>query len=236
MPILNFLFTILSGLPLIWFIFKTKILQVLGLNRQKIQPSKFKYQSFPAGDPGHVTRRNKTGVACQRYRDLPEDVPASTKAAFWMEICPYTVGAGDTEILPGRNVPIVKQPIYVDYGDNVKIHPSVFINRNVMIFDTPNTTIEIGENTAIGAGCKIIAVEHPRDIENRKKGLRKIGSGGRPIKIGKNVRVFVDSIILPGSIIGDNSIVNARSVINGVIPPNKFTDGKFIRDLPKKFT
>lgn len=124
-------------------------------------------------------------------------------------------------------VPNVRGPIGIVYGTHVHIHPSVFIQNNVNINDTPVTKIVIGANSAIGANVQIIGVGHPTDMIERQKSMQLAKSFGRDVIIGKHVGVGTGSIILPGTVLGDYSIVKAGSVVNGkVIPAHYTTDGK----------
>lgn len=47
----------------------------------------------------------------------------------------------------------------------------------------------------------------------------------RPIKIGDNCFIGLNSVIMPGCVIGNNVIVGAGSVVRGVIPDNKIIIG-----------
>lgn len=47
----------------------------------------------------------------------------------------------------------------------------------------------------------------------------------KPIKVGNNVFIGYGCVILPGTIIGDNVIVGARSVVSGVVPDNVVVAG-----------
>ncbi|WP_291585397.1 MULTISPECIES: acyltransferase [unclassified Bacteroides] len=46
-----------------------------------------------------------------------------------------------------------------------------------------------------------------------------------PVSIGKNVFIGTRTIILKGSVIGDNSVIGAGSVVCGTIPPNVIAGG-----------
>ncbi len=72
--------------------------------------------------------------------------------------------------------------------------------------------IEIGDGTLIGANTTIIDTDfHPISSEKRRYATKNVKS--RPIVIGKNVFIGMNSIILKGVTIPDNSIVPAGSVV-----------------------
>ncbi len=94
--------------------------------------------------------------------------------------------------------------------------------------------IEIGDNTIIGANVKIVDNDfHPispterinDDFSNVKR---------KCVKIGNNVFIGMNSIILKGTNIGDNTIVGAGSVVSGIVPANVIVAGnpaKIIKSL-----
>lgn len=78
--------------------------------------------------------------------------------------------------------------------------------------------IEIGDDCRIGANTKIMDNDfHPVDPQMRLQASNK-NMGVRPVKIGKNVFIGCNSIILKGAEIGDNTTIGAGSVVSGKIP------------------
>lgn len=76
-------------------------------------------------------------------------------------------------------------------------------------------SIEIGDDTRIGANVKIVDTDfHPVSPEERLKGNNDAAKS-KPIKIGKNVFIGMNSLILKGSTIGDNCVVGAGAVVSG---------------------
>lgn len=71
--------------------------------------------------------------------------------------------------------------------------------------------ISIGENTIIAPGVKIISADHEMNqLDSHKKTI--------PIEIGKNCWIGANAIILPGVIIGDNTIVAAGAIVTKSFP------------------
>lgn len=82
--------------------------------------------------------------------------------------------------------------------------------------------ITIGNNCVIASGVSIIDSNgHQVCSSNRTVG-RDIA---KPIVIGDNVWIGINSIILKGTTIGDNSIVSAGSVCKGAYPKNSIISG-----------
>lgn len=90
-------------------------------------------------------------------------------------------------------------------------------------FGTEPFLIEIGANCLITDGVKFITHDGSIQVpliaagEKLENVYSKKSIFGR-IKIGNNVFVGVSSIILPGTVIGDNSIIGAGSIVKGVFP------------------
>ena len=86
-------------------------------------------------------------------------------------------------------------------------------------------SIEIGENTMIGGGCKIIDHDfHPLDLEARIRDDRsKIKR--RKIEIGSGCFIGTNSLILKGTKLGKNVIVGAGSVVSGSFPDDVIIAG-----------
>lgn len=75
-----------------------------------------------------------------------------------------------------------------------------------------NQEVTIGAGTIIGANCTIIDTDfHP--VFSKARRYQKFGIKTKPVSIGKNVFIGMNSIILKGVNIPDNSVIPAGSVI-----------------------
>ena len=83
--------------------------------------------------------------------------------------------------------------------------------------------IEIGDNTIVGYRTTILT--HEFLIDELRVG---------DVKIGKNVMIGANCIILPGVTIGDNAIISAQSLVNRDVPANAFAGGIPIKILDRK--
>ena len=108
----------------------------------------------------------------------------------------------------------------------------VFIGLHVSIDNAYPEMIEIGNNVTISGGTRLTAHQTPpksmRDLVPFKK---------EPIKIGNNVFIGAQSIILPGVIIHDWSVVGAGSVVTKDVPGNTIVAGnpaRVIKSLPPR--
>ena len=107
---------------------------------------------------------------------------------------------------------VIRPPFHCDYGFNIRLGASAFLNFNCVILDVVEVTI--GDRTQIGPGVQILAADHPRDLALRASGLEF----GRPVRIGRNVWIGAGAIILPGVSIHDDAVVGAGSVVTRDVP------------------
>ncbi|SEN85843.1 maltose O-acetyltransferase [Sphingomonas gellani] len=106
----------------------------------------------------------------------------------------------------GRGV-TVRPPFHCDYGYNIHLGESAFLNFGCIVLDVAR--VDIGAGTQIGPGVQILTADHPREPALRARALEF----GRPIRIGANVWIGGGALILPGVTIGDDAIVGAGSVV-----------------------
>ncbi|RFD21287.1 sugar O-acetyltransferase [Komagataeibacter melaceti] len=119
----------------------------------------------------------------------------------------------------------IRAPFHCDYGYNIFLGNNVFLNFGCIVLDV--VPVRIGDGTQIGPGVQILAADHPRDPELRRKMLES----GRPITIGKNVWIGGGAIILPGITVGDDAIIGAGSVVTHDVAPGTKVAGNPARLL-----
>ena len=121
---------------------------------------------------------------------------------------------GAINIYPGTLVNI--------YGGTLKTFEGVAINRNCTI--SCHHEISIGKNTLIGTNVSIF--DHDHKFINNK--IKRKDFNKDSIKIGSNVWIGANSIILKGVNIGDNVVIGAGSIVCKDIPKNtKFIQKRF---------
>jgi maltose O-acetyltransferase len=114
---------------------------------------------------------------------------------------------------------VIRPPFHCDYGYNIHLGDSVFLNFNCVILDV--IEVAIGDRTQIGPAVQIYAADHPRDAATRRTGLEF----GRPVRIGSDVWIGGGAIILPGVSIGDGAVVGAGSVVTRDVGPGQIVTG-----------
>lgn len=61
---------------------------------------------------------------------------------------------------------VIRPPFHCDYGFNIRLGASVFLNFNCVILDV--VTVSIGDATQIGPAVQIYTADHPRDAAPRR--------------------------------------------------------------------
>lgn len=120
----------------------------------------------------------------------------------------------------------------------------IMIGKGTYFFDPTNTIvdtqrpelIEIGEYCKITANVIILAHDYSRSVLRMKYG--EILGEARKTIIKNNVFIGINSIILPGTQVGNNVIIGAGSIVTGKIPDNVVIAGnpaKIIRTLDEHY-
>jgi len=126
--------------------------------------------------------------------------------------------------------------------------PSIIIGNGVSFGTDAHIacveSIQIGENFL--AGSRVTIIDHDHGVYNQRKNLSSMPSvspGERslnslPIKIGDNVHIGENAVILKGVSIGDGAIVAAGSVVAKDVPPASIVGGnpaKIIKSFNQEF-
>lgn len=124
-----------------------------------------------------------------------------------------TIRIGRRFVIRGQVAPC---EISADPGSQLLIGDRVFLNQGVVI--AAKESIEIGDDTLIGDFSAIYDSNwHQLDPSHPDK--------PRPVTIGRNVWLGNGVLVLPGSKIGDHTVVAARSVVKGELPPRVLAVG-----------
>ncbi len=104
--------------------------------------------------------------------------------------------------------------LYVESGGALCIGNNTRINGACI---HAKKSITIGETCVIASGVNIldsnghVVASLDRTVD---------GDVALPIVIGNNVWIGINAVILKGTIIGDNCVVQAGAVVSGIFPPN----------------
>jgi acetyltransferase-like isoleucine patch superfamily enzyme len=133
-----------------------------------------------------------------------------------------TIKVGKRFVIRAR---IARCEMAVKPGARILIGDRVFMNQGTVI--GAMESIEIGDDTLIGDFSAI----YDSNFHELEPGLP---DKPRPVRIGQNVWLGSGVLVLPGSQIGDHTVVAARSTVRGVLPPRVLAGGnpaKVIRKL-----
>lgn len=162
---------------------------------------------YNANDPKLIEERNKCKFICFQHN----------------HINPYM--REEREVLlknlfkcTGKSF-LIEQPFYCDYGYNISIGENFYANVNCTILDCAE--VSFGDNVFIGPNCGFYTAGHPFDVKQRNQGLES----AEPIRVGNNVWIGAQTVVLPGLTIGDNTIIGAGSVVTKDIPSNVLAVG-----------
>jgi acetyltransferase-like isoleucine patch superfamily enzyme len=111
-------------------------------------------------------------------------------------------------------------------GERTRIHGSCI---------TCYESVTIGDRCLISANTQIMdAGGHRISGDDVSKRIGNIGFDTKPVEIGNDVWIGLNCIILPGSKIGNGSVIAAGSVVSGIIPEMVIAGGmpaKVIRTI-----
>jgi len=118
-------------------------------------------------------------------------------------------------------------PFYTDYGLNITVGRAVFIGYECAF--TGHAVINIADQVMIAHKVNLITAGHPVEPDKRRSYIT-----AEPITIETNVWIGAAATILPGVIIGADSVVAAGAVVTHDVPPATLVAGvpaKVIRNL-----
>ncbi|MFK8164587.1 MAG: DapH/DapD/GlmU-related protein [Lewinella sp.] len=99
-------------------------------------------------------------------------------------------------------------------GDGCRIFPYAFSSEPFLI--------EIGNRVTITAGVRLLTHDGSTWLIRDDRGRRQLY---RPIKIGNEVFIGIDSILLPGVVVEDKVIIAAGSVVTKSVPSGSIVAG-----------
>jgi maltose O-acetyltransferase len=121
----------------------------------------------------------------------------------------------------------VQHNFHCDLGYNIHVGKNFHAGYNCTILDMAE--VRIGDNCFIGPNAGVYTAGHNlAPVDRHKTGH------AYPVSIGHNVWIGGASVILAGVSIGDNSIVEAGSIVTKDVPANVIVAGnpaKKIKDI-----
>ena len=166
--------------------------------------------------------KHRAHVACQKYNAMDEYDPARSEV----------IG----EILGGHGkVFYFQSPVQINYGSHTFIGENFFANFNLMIMD--DARVVIGDNVCLGPNVSLMATNHPLIAQERmgldEEGKTTMAEYARGIRIGNNVWIACNAVVIDGVTIGDDVVIGAGSVVTKDIPTGYLAYGNPCRPVRK---
>jgi acetyltransferase-like isoleucine patch superfamily enzyme len=127
-------------------------------------------------------------------------------------------------------VPSYKMRVAFVRLSGIKIGKGVFIGNLVMFDSEYPELIEIEDEVSIALGSIIIAHSAGSPFQAR---LRLVNSAPEKVILKRGCWIGAGAIILPGTTVGEASIVAAGSVVNQDVPPYTVVAGNPARPVKK---
>lgn len=107
-------------------------------------------------------------------------------------------------------------------GAHIRLGRHVGLNGTAL---TSKCRIEIGDDTMVAANVIIVDSDFHSAWPPEKRWTSSTHAFDKEVIIGRNVWIGMNTVVLKGSRIGDNSIIGAGSVVCGEIPANVMAAG-----------
>lgn len=156
---------------------------------------------YDASDPDLVAARVRARRLTQRFNAL-DPADDGERDALLRELF-GEVGDGAW----------VEAPLFCDYGAQIRLGASVYINAGCVFLDA--AAITLGDDVQLGSCVQLLTSDHPRDAAKRATGLES----AHAITIGARAWLGGGVIVLPGVTIGPDAVIGAGSVVTRSVPP-----------------
>ena len=146
---------------------------------------------------------------------------------IWGSIVIKIVGNGS--IVLGDNLHLVSEPKRSFITLNSRIQLTAFDHGLIKMGDrvglngtviTSKKSITIGSDTMIAPNVIIVDSDFHQSWPPNKRLFSDTTNFDKEVKIGSNVWIGMNCLILKGAVIGDNSIIGAGSTVVEEVPPN----------------
>lgn len=163
---------------------------------------------------------------------------------LWLSINGMKIGSGTQipnihttwphQVQIGSNC-ILEHGIYFKYDGVWQPGPSMQIGNNVFIGSNCefniNESICIGDNTLIASGCRFVDHDHGTDTDEL---MRKQPALKAAIRVGNDVWLGYNVVVLKGVIINDGAVIAAGSVVTKAVPSKEIWGGVPARKIGER--
>jgi acetyltransferase-like isoleucine patch superfamily enzyme len=107
------------------------------------------------------------------------------------------------------------------FGGSIRIARRVWLGPYVVIYG--QGSVEVGEQTLVSMHCTILSSNH--GVPPLGKLIRETADELLPTKIGRDVWIGANAVILGGVTIGEGAVVAAGAVVNRDVEPGAVVAG-----------
>ncbi len=111
----------------------------------------------------------------------------------------------------------LRMPVIIYHPESLRLGTKIDIGENVVLRAGGGLTI--GDRVLIAAGAAIVTVGHPIALPRWNKNTTA------PVRIGDDVWIGVNAVVLPGVTIGNGAVVAAGAVVTEDVPPFSVVGG-----------
>jgi acetyltransferase-like isoleucine patch superfamily enzyme len=116
------------------------------------------------------------------------------------------------------------------FGGSIRLARRVWLGPYVVIYG--QGSVEIGEQTLVSMHCTILSSNH--GVPPLGKLIRETADELLPTKIGRDVWIGANAVILGGVTIGEGAVVAAGAVVNRDVEPGAVVAGVPARKIRKR--
>ena len=136
---------------------------------------------------------------------------------------------GDGDIVVGDDATVDGKSSFV-FGARFAARPLLSIGRRTYVGHrcsfSVSSRITVGDDCYLAAGCYFLdSPGHPLDPGRRLAHLPPDPEQVKPVRIGNNVWIGTEAMVLPGVTVGEGSVVAARAVVTADVPPYTLVGG-----------
>lgn len=164
-------------------------------------------EMYDPRDPHLMNLRLKARRLFQKINSINDDSKESRDKLFYELFGPSGVNLW------------IEPPFFCDYGLNIEVGESVFMNFNCCILDV--CKVKIGSRVMMAPSVQIYTATHPMNAKERSSGKEY----GAPVTIGDDVWIGGGAIICPGVTIGHRVVIGAGAVVTKDVPNDSFAAG-----------
>ncbi len=130
----------------------------------------------------------------------------------------------------GKNVYIMNGVVIMS-PSKVSIGKEVLLNSNTKIGG--QNGVYIGNYTLIGYNANIVSQNHA--YSNPDKPIKDQGYSGGPVKIGSDVWIGANAVVLPNVTIGQGAVIGANAVVTKNVKPFSIVGGVPAKHIKFRF-